>query len=316
MTPTIHDPALDGKYLWDWGSLAFDAYDLGDQVLLVASDQVRLFGKTVHGLIPNKGKALTQIAVYWYELFESIIGSNLISADVADYPPELAGLAEVLAGRSLLLKKVEQFPLEAIVYGYLTPEVLREYIDEGTVGGVESERGLMLNSQLPQCIYIPYELNDEGRPWRQSDLMQTVELYGMRLGMVLCSNALELYEIVGGLSLSRGLVMAEMCLRFGQVDDQVVVTAPPLPDDSLCWLAEGYRPGQMHDPFILGPLIKWLSEALDEHWREAEEAGAEPRSRFVEAEDPLPEPPTELLVETGQRYVQACEMLTAEDFWG
>lgn len=298
MTEAIPDPIrLSLPHLPALSSPAFDAYDLGEQLLLVASDQPALNGRRLPGLVPNKGKALTQMAVFWYELFESIIGSNLVSADVGRYPSELAGLAERLSGRSLLLSKVEPLPLEAVVYGYLTDAVLGEYRSAGTVGGVESEPGLELNAKLPQHIYIPFELDDAGRVGRQSDLMQTIELLGPRHGMVLCSNALDIYEFAAGLAASRGLVLAEMRLRFGLVGDQIVVAAPLVCDDSPCWLAEGHAPGQPQREFILGPLLDWLDSPGDEPGLPAT-------------------PPEELLAELGRRYVQACEMVTAEDLWG
>jgi phosphoribosylaminoimidazole-succinocarboxamide synthase len=290
----LHRPALS--------SPAFDTYDLGEQLLLVASDRVALGGRALPGLIPNKGKALAQMAIYWYELLGSVVGSSFVSADVGNLPQGLAALAEGLEGRSLLLSKVEELPLEAVVYGYLTADVADEYLAHGTVGGVESEPGVKRNGRLPQSIYIPFELDASGRPARQSDLMETIGRLGTRHGMVLCSNALDIYEITAGLALSRGLVLAEMRLRFGLADGQVVVAAPITPDDSPCWLAEGYEPGRGQQEFILGPLLDWWAGLGDEV------------AALPDAD--LPEPPEGVLAEVGRRYVQACEMATAEGFWG
>lgn len=272
-----------------------DIYDLGDRWLYVATDQITISGVKLPDLIPNKGRAVTQLAVYWYELLQSIIGTNFISAELDQLPDELAKQAEQLAGRSLILAKVEDIPLQARVYGYLTHDVEPEYLAAGTVGGVEAEPGLVLNSHLDQCIYIPWRTDESGEIVEQTDLMGTIGMYGTRDGMVLCSNSLELYEIVHGLARAADVIWAEMRIAFGWVEEQVVLTSVPLPDNSLLWADGDYQAGAELADLVRQPAQDWLAANWDK-------AGYPPAL------------PAQLVEGLSRRYIELCESITNEEF--
>jgi len=275
----------------------YDCYDLGDRLLMVAHDRLYFAGHAFPGLIPNKGRASVQLAVFWHSLFEGFFDSSFISADTRDLPAELSIYADELNGRFMLFAKPEMFPIKACVYGYLTHPVLGEYQQAGTVGGVDAEPGLTLNSFLEQCIYIPY-LTEPGQIDQQIDLMKTVELFGMADGMKVCATALEIYKVIHGLAKSRGVVFAEIRLAFGLLDDTVVVTEVPSADNSLLWSTsdvEAFPCAEDHELYAFRELNDWLQA----NWDYAGEA---------------PELPEQLVETLSKRYIELAELVTDEDF--
>jgi phosphoribosylaminoimidazole-succinocarboxamide synthase len=272
----------------------YDIYDLGDQMLMVAHDRLVIAGQVFPGLIPSKGRAIKQLAIFWHELFEGFLDSSLISSRLSDLPETFAAFADELEGRFMLVKKVEMFPIRARVYGYLTADVVNEYFETGTVGGVDTEPGYVLNSFMKQCIYIPF-LTEPGQPDQQIDLMKTIELFGNYDGMLLCSEALKFYEIIHGLAKSRGVIFAEIDLGFGLLDGKIVIADVPSPDNSKLWSAADNEPGQEHELFVFQPLNDWLAANWD----------------FVSTPPAIPE---ELIEGLSKRYIEVTELVTGEDF--
>jgi phosphoribosylaminoimidazole-succinocarboxamide synthase len=292
---SLHDPTpLHDTIQPDRQTDGQDIYDLGDQLLVVETDRITVCGQALPGLIPMKGRAIAQLSVYWHELFASVLGSNFISADTADLPQTFQPFSDQLAGRFLLMRKVELYPLECRVFGYLTDEVLPEYLKHRTVGGVEVQPGLSLNSLLDQFIYIPFFVEKTGQ-LTQIDLMKTVELYGNRDAMVICSNTLDVYEITHDLARSRGFIIADTALKIGQADGQYILTEVPTPDNSLFWLEAEYQDGHQQVDYIRQPLADWLAANWD----------------FI---GPAPDLPEELVALTSQRLIEVCELVTGEDF--
>ena len=132
-----------------------DLYDLGDKLLLVATDRISAFDYILEDEIPCKGAVLTQISVFWFELLEGVVENHLISTDVADLPEQFKPYADFLRGRFMLVRKAEMFPVECIVRGYLAGSGLKEYNAKGTVCGIELPEGLMNSSKLPNPIFTP-----------------------------------------------------------------------------------------------------------------------------------------------------------------
>ena len=132
-----------------------DLYDLGDKLLLVATDRISAFDYILEDEIPHKGAVLTQISVFWFELLEGVVENHLISTDVADLPEQFQPYADYLRGRFMLVRKAEMFPIECIVRGYLAGSGLKEYNAKGTVCGIELPAGLVNSSKLPEPIFTP-----------------------------------------------------------------------------------------------------------------------------------------------------------------
>ena len=132
-----------------------DIYDLGDKLLMVATDRISAFDYILEDEIPHKGAVLTQISLFWLEQLKDVIGNHLISADVADLPEQFKPYADYLRGRFMLVKKAEMFPVECIVRGYLAGSGLKEYQQQGTVCGIELPEGLVNSSKLPEPIFTP-----------------------------------------------------------------------------------------------------------------------------------------------------------------
>ncbi|MCL2631793.1 MAG: hypothetical protein FWD45_01710 [Coriobacteriia bacterium] len=250
--------ALRDTILPSYSTDTYDVYELDQQLLLVAHDRLYINEQKISDQIENKGRAVMHLAVYWYELFEAIIDTNFVSADVADLPKAFEPYADELHNRFMLTAKVDEYPIRAQVLGYLTDQVIDEYQSTSTVGGVDTEPGLVLNSKLEQVIFIPYLLTEGSSTGEQIDLFKTIELFEARDAMVLCSNALELYEIIHSLALSLGVVFVDINLRFGSVDNRVVLASVPTADNSLLWQSEVLQADQK-PTLYLQEVYDWLA---------------------------------------------------------
>ncbi|MCL2339351.1 MAG: hypothetical protein FWC59_00405, partial [Actinomycetia bacterium] len=267
----------------------WQVYDLDDRLLLVATDQITVAGWQLPDRIPAKGQALTQLVIYWYELFASIIGINLLSADPVEFPPRFRPLASELGGRSLLVQKLPEIPLDCRVVGYLTTTVWPEYQASQTVGGVAVEGGLQPGGHLTDYIYVPFLEEESHQP---ISLQQSTQRFGHHDAMVVCSNTLELYGFAASLARSRGFLLAEAAFHFASFDNQIILTGVPTPDNSLFWSATEPLRGADQPGWERQPLLDWLA------------ANAEGQS----SRPPLPE---DLLAALSQRYIQLYEALSA-----
>ena len=155
-----------------------DLYDLGDRLLLVASDRISAFDYILEDEIPCKGQVLTQLSCFWFELLDGVVENHLISADVADLPERFKPYADYLRGRFMLVKKAEMFPLECIVRGYLAGSGLKEYQKQGTVCGIELPAGLVNSSKLPEPIYTPSTKAEIGDHDENISFERSAELIG------------------------------------------------------------------------------------------------------------------------------------------
>ena len=273
-----------------------DLYDLGDTLLLVASDRISAFDYILPDEIPYKGEVLTQLSLFWLDFFADRIDNHLIGADVADLPERFAPYADYLAGRFMLVKKAQMFPVECIVRGYLTGSGLASYERDGRVCGIELPDGLVEASELPEPIFTPSTKAAIGDHDENISFEQLEELVGEEDARLLRDTSIELYRAAAAHAKERGIIVADTKFEFGRVDGHLVLADEVLtPDSSRFWPVAGYAPGHVQPSFDKQYVRDWLSGAWDR-------TGCPPHM------------PADVKQASAEKYAQAYEMLTGRPF--
>jgi len=280
----------------DYQGKVRDIYDLGDRLLLVASDRVSAFDFVLPDTIPFKGEILNRLSIFWYEFFDMLMESHFISAEIADFPEPFKSYPEELVGRSMLVHKCEMFKIECIVRGYLSGSALAEYQEKGSISGVEQPVGLQDSDMLENPMYTPTTKAPIGEHDMPLTLDQSAELLGAGPATSLASNSLMLYNIGRDLARSRGLIIADTKFEFGLFEGRLVIADELLtPDSSRFWPMDDYQPGRSQKSFDKQIVRDWLKANWDFQ-------GEPPRL------------PRDIIEATSKRYIEAYELLTQDEF--
>jgi phosphoribosylaminoimidazole-succinocarboxamide synthase len=222
-----------------------DVYDLGDSLLLVATDRVSAFDVVMEEPIPGKGRVLTQVANFWFEATKDILPNHLISTNVGDFPAELREYADQLEGRSVLAKKAKVIPIECIVRGYWAGSGLKAYQKHGTVCGIPLPGGLGMAHKLPEPIFTPSTKAEEGHD-ENINFEQMVKIVGLGLAERLKKLSLAIYARGNQLAAERNIILADTKFEFGQLEDGSLILIDEVltPDSSRYWPKERYEPGK------------------------------------------------------------------------
>lgn len=271
-----------------------DLYDLGDRLLIVVSDRISAFDVVFNEPVPQKGVILNQLAAFWFKRLESVVGHHMLSTDPTTYPDGLDRHAGVLAGRSMLVKKVDMLPVECIVRGYLEGSALKAYQAEGSVSGLRLPEGLTQGDRLPEPIFTPSTKAESGHDENIS-FDQLVDLIGSARAHEVRQASLAFYREAARYSEARGLLLADSKFEFG-LDQGRLLVADELftPDSSRFWDLADYQPGRPQKSFDKQYLRQWL-EGLD--W---------------DKNPPPPPLPEAVIRATAARYRQAYERLTGQ----
>lgn len=273
-----------------------DLYDLGDQLLIVASDRISAFDYILEDEIPYKGEVLTRLSLFWFDLLKDVIPNHLVSAEVESLPEAFQPYAAYLAGRFMLVKKAQMFPAECIVRGYLAGSGLKEYNAQGTVCGIELPQGLVNSSKLPQAIYTPSTKAEIGGHDENVSFERTVELMGEEAATALRDASLKVYTTAAEYAAERGIIIADTKFEFGTIDGALTLADEVLtPDSSRFWPAAEYEAGRSQASFDKQFVRDWL----DANW---DRTGNPPRL------------PQEIIDATSAKYIQAYELITGEKF--
>lgn len=273
-----------------------DLYDLGDKLLIVASDRISAFDYILEDEIPYKGEVLTRISLFWFDLLKDVIPNHLISSDVADLPEEFQPYKDWLAGRFMLVHKAEMFPVECIVRGYLAGSGLKEYEKSGTVCGVELPAGLVNSSKLPAPIYTPSTKAEIGDHDENVSFERTVEMLGEKDATALRDASLKVYQTAADYAAKRGIIIADTKFEFGLVDGKLTLADEVItPDSSRFWPQDEYEPGKSQSSFDKQFVRDWLNANWDR-------TGNPPHL------------PADIIEKTSQKYIQAYELITGEKF--
>jgi len=226
-----------------------DIYDLGENLLLVASDRISAFDVVLPNGIPGKGRLLTQISLFWFRQMEEIAKNHVISAEVDEYPAECRKYRDQLEGRSMMVRKAKPMPVECIVRGYLSGSGWKEYRKSGGVCGIRLPGGLVESSRLDDPIFTPSTKADEGHDVNISyDEMQ--KIVGAELSEQLRDMSLRIYRKGREIAEKKGIIIADTKFEFGMFDDALILIDEVLtPDSSRFWSAGNYRPGAGQDSY-------------------------------------------------------------------
>lgn len=221
-----------------------DVYDLGQSLLIVATDRVSAFDCVMPDGIPDKGRILTQVANFWFQATQDILPNQLLATQVEDYPVELHPYRELLDGRSIVVKKTNPLPIECVVRGYLAGSGLKEYQAKGTVCGIPLPAGLRLADPLPEPLFTPSTKAEEGHD-ENITFERTAEIVGLEMAQRLRDLSIALYKRGCELAKERGILLADTKFEFGTLPtgELILIDEALTPDSSRYWLADQWTPG-------------------------------------------------------------------------
>ena len=241
-----------------------DLYAVDDALLMIATDRISAFDHILASGIPGKGKILTQISLFWFELLSDLVPNHLIATEVDDFPASLRPYADQLEGRSMLVKRAKMFPVECVVRGYLTGSGLKEYKVSGTVCGIALPSGLQDGSRLPEPLYTPSTKGEVGTHDENINFASTVALVGEADAAELRRLTLAIYKKAAQYAESRGLILADTKFEFGRTAEGIILADEVLtPDSSRFWEGETWKPGGAQPSFDKQFVRDYL-EAI--HW--------------------------------------------------
>ena len=270
-----------------------DIYDLGESLLIVTTDRISAFDVIMNEGIPGKGYVLTRISAFWFSQMEDIIPNHIISTEVADFPAECGKYAEILRGRSMLVKKAKPLPAECIVRGYLAGSGWKEYQATGSVCGIALPPGLRESDRLPEPIFTPSTKAEIGDHDENIPFERMVELCGGELAEKARQATVQIYLRARDIADGKGIIIADTKFEFGVYDNGLIIIDECLtPDSSRFWPKDSYRPGGPQPSFDKQFLRDYL-ETLD--WNK---------------KAPAPVLPEEIIRRTAEKYREALEKLT------
>lgn len=227
-----------------------DIYDLGDNLLMVATDRISAFDVIMPDPIPDKGIILTQISLYWFEIMKPIIENHVVSADVNEYPSVCQPYAETLRERSMLVKKTTPLPIECVVRGYISGSGWKAYQESGSVCGISLAPGLQESDKLPEPIFTPSTKEELGAHDINIDFEETVNRIGIDHASKVRDLSLAIYKKGAAIAKEKQIIIADTKFEFGLVGDDIILIDEVLtPDSSRFWPKETYQPGGAQQSF-------------------------------------------------------------------
>jgi phosphoribosylaminoimidazole-succinocarboxamide synthase len=274
----------------DYSGKVRDIYDLGEMLLLVATDRVSAFDSVIPTPIPGKGAVLNLISAAWFDKFDTL-PNHMISVEVEDYPEPFNGFPDQLAGRSMLVKKAARLDIECIVRGYISGSGWKEYQNTGEVCGIKLPAGLVNSDKLEKPIFTPSTKADSGHDENIS-IAEAAKIVGESTAKELEKISLDLYSRASENALTKGIIIADTKFEFGVTEGQIIVIDEVLtPDSSRFWLVDEYEPGHQQKSLDKQYVRDFLNEIGWDH------------------EPPAPELPPDIVRKTTERYTAAMKML-------
>jgi len=291
--PVLLETELPGIELHACGKVR-DVYRVGEQLLIVATDRISAFDYILPTGIPDKGKVLTQLSIFWFDFLRDLMPTHFLTAQVGEYPAQLGVFRNQLEGRSMLVKRAKMIDVECVARGYLSGSGWKEYRQHGTVCGIPLPAGLRESDQLPEPIFTPSTKAQSGHDENIS-FAQAASLIGEDLAGRLRDLTLEIYSRAARYAESRGIVIADTKFEFGFVDGTLVLGDEVLtPDSSRFWPADTYQAGGPQFSFDKQFVRDYLESI---HWNK---------------QPPAPPLPEDVAAKTSEKYLQAYQALTGQ----
>jgi phosphoribosylaminoimidazole-succinocarboxamide synthase len=288
---TLLETKIPGLRLWRRGKVR-DVYDLGERLLVVATDRISAFDVVLPTGIPQKGVVLTQLSLFWFGLLEGLTPHHVVTGDVAEYGPTLQPYRDQLEGRSMLVVKTDPFPVECVVRGYITGSGWKDYQATGAVCGIELPRGLRESDRLDPPIFTPATKAETGHDENIS-FERMAGIVGAARAAELRDLSLEIYRRARAHAEGRGVILADTKFEFGTRDGRVVWIDEALtPDSSRFWSREAYAPGRSQ-PSYDKQFVRDYLESI--RW---------------DKKPPAPTLPDDVVDRTRAKYLEAYERIT------
>jgi phosphoribosylaminoimidazole-succinocarboxamide synthase len=269
-----------------------DIYDLGEYLLLVATDRISAFDVVLPNGIPGKGRVLTQISIYWFKQMMDVIPNHVVATKVEDFPEKLHKYVDVLEGRSMLVKKAIPIPVECVVRGYLSGSSWKEYKERGSVCGIKLPVGLVESSRLDELIFTPSTKAAQGHDINIS-FEDVKSITGGELARKLKDTSLKIYSKARDMAEKKGIIIADTKFEFGLNNDKFMLIDELLtPDSSRFWSIKDYAPGRGQDSYDKQIVRDYL---LTLDWDQTY---------------PGPSLPEEIIQKAAMRYMEILKILT------
>jgi phosphoribosylaminoimidazole-succinocarboxamide synthase len=295
MNPPVMTTALTGLGPRHQGKVR-DIYDLGDKLLLVATDRISAFDVVMTEPIPDKGRILTQLSAFWFRHLADLTPNHLVSLEVEEFPPACRPFRELLAGRTMLVRKCQPLPVECIIRGYLSGSGWAEYRQAGAIGGLGLPAGLMESQKLPEPVFTPSTKAELGTHDENISFAAMADRIGAELAAQVRDLSLALYRRALAWAEPRGIIIADTKFEFGLAEGQLLLIDEILtPDSSRFWPQEDYRPG--------GPQKSYDKQYLRDYLE----------SLGWNKKPPPPPLPGDVIANTRARSLQALKALTGAE---
>jgi phosphoribosylaminoimidazole-succinocarboxamide synthase len=270
-----------------------DIYDLGDALLIVASDRISAFDVILPDAIPEKGKILTGISLFWFKIMESIVENHIISSDVDEYPDVCKPYSEVLSGRSMLVKKAKPLPVECVVRGYISGSGWTSYKETGKICGIDLPDNLKESDKLPVTLFTPSTKEDVGLHDINIDFNEAANRIGEETARKVKALSLQIYKKGCELAENKGIIIADTKFEFGIYDNDIILIDEILtPDSSRFWPKDLYMPGGPQESFDKQYIRDYL---ISIKWNKT---------------PPAPHLPDNVIADTRNKYLEALNKLT------
>jgi phosphoribosylaminoimidazole-succinocarboxamide synthase len=272
-----------------------DVYRVEDKLLIIASDRISAFDYILQTGIPDKGRVLTQLSIFWFDFLRDVTPTHFLTANVEEYPSDLGRFRDQLEGRSMLVKRANMIEIECVARGYISGSGWKEYQQQGTVCGIKLPSGLKESDKLPEPIFTPATKAQSGHDENVS-FEHVVSLIGEALAKRLRDLTLEIYGRAARYAETKGIIIADTKFEFGFVGGELVLGDEVLtPDSSRFWPADTYKPGGAQFSFDKQYVRDYLESI---HWNK---------------QPPAPPLPAEVAAKTGEKYRQAYQILTGRE---
>jgi len=299
MNPPVMTTSLTGLGPRHQGKVR-DIYDLGDQLLLVATDRISAFDVVMNEPIPDKGRILTRLSAFWFRHLADLTPNHLVTLKVEEFPSACRPFQDLLAGRTMLVRKCKPLPVECIVRGYLSGSGWAEYRQSGAIGGLALPPGLVESQKLPEPIFTPSTKAELGTHDENISFADMAGLIGAALAAKVRDLSLAIYRLALAWAEPRGIIIADTKFEFGLADGTdeklLLIDEVLTPDSSRFWPQEDYLPG--------GPQKSYDKQYLRDYLE----------SLGWNKQPPPPPLPAEVIANTRARYLQALKTLTGEDW--
>ncbi|MBF0100400.1 MAG: phosphoribosylaminoimidazolesuccinocarboxamide synthase [Desulfobacterales bacterium] len=270
-----------------------DIYDLGDCLLMVATDRLSAFDVVMPDPIPDKGKVLTQISLFWFQVMQSIIPNHIITCNINEYPEVCRPYLDVLKDRSMIVKKANPLTVECVVRGYLSGSGWNSYQENKQICGISLPEGLRESDRLPEPIFTPTTKEEQGKHDMNIDFNTVVDMVGSYYAEKIRDLSISIFQKGSELAEKQGIIIADTKFEFGIIKDELVLIDEVLtPDSSRFWPKKHYKPGCPQNSFDKQYVRDYL---LSLKWNK---------------KPPGPTLPQDIILNTAQKYRDALALLT------